>query len=97
MISLFNDVRIAAELPTLGFLNLWLYAQVFKCLSDIVEGSNPGWCTNRFTAVKGWDPFTGLGMHNFRFVKDLSLNGTTVGNLAYNSVRALIPELLQIC
>ena len=80
MISLLNDARMDAGLPTLGFLNPWLYAQGFEGLNDIVGGSNPGCGTNGFTAVKGWDPVTGLGTPNFGLLKDLVLNGTTAGN-----------------
>jgi len=77
VVSLLNDARIAAGLPSLGFLNPWLYAKGFNGLNDIVGGNNPGCGTDGFTAVKGWDPVTGLGTPNFGLLKDLVLNGTT--------------------
>ena len=33
--------------------------------NDITNGTNPGCGTVGFTAVKGWDPVTGLGTINF--------------------------------
>ena len=71
-----NDARIAAGLPSLGFLNPWLYKKGFKGLNDIIGGNNPGCGTSGFTAVKGWDPVTGLGTPNFGLLKDLALSGT---------------------
>ena len=79
MVSLLNDARIAAGLPSLGFLNPWLYAKGFKGLNDIVAGKNPGCGTNGFEAVKGWDPITGLGTPNFGLLKDLVLDSTVRG------------------
>ena len=79
VVSLLNDVRIAAGLPTLGFLNPWLYAEGFKGLNDIVNGSNPGCGTDGFKAVEGWDPITGLGTPNFGQLKDLVLSDTLRG------------------
>jgi len=77
VISLLNDARIAAKLPSLGFLNPWLYTKGLNGLNDIVGGKNPGCGTGGFTAVKGWDPVTGLGTPNFGLLKDLVLDGTT--------------------
>lgn len=82
VISLLNDARIAAKLPTLGFLNPWLYSQGYKGLNDIVTGSNPGCGTPGFQAVSGWDPVTGLGTPNFGLLKDLTLNPATAGGSA---------------
>ena len=80
VVSLLNDGRIAAGLPTLGFLNPWLYSEGCKGLNDIVGGTNPGCGTGGFEAVKGWDPVTGLGTPNFGLLKDLVLNTTAMGN-----------------
>ena len=77
MVSLLNDVRIAAGLPSLGFLNPWLYTNGFNGLNDIVGGNNPGCGTEGFTAGKGWDPVTGLGTPNFGLLKGLVVNATT--------------------
>ena len=74
MISLINDALLAANRPSLGFLNPWLYSKGYKGLNDIVGGNNPGCETRGFTAVKGWDPVTGLGTPNFGLLKDLALS-----------------------
>ena len=79
MVSLLNDARIAAGLPSLGFLNPWLYSQGYKGLNDITSGNNPGCGTQGFQAVNGWDPVTGLGTPNFGLLKDLVLGPTVAG------------------
>jgi len=80
VVSLLNDARIAAGLPSLGFLNPWLYAEGFKGLNDIVGGNNPGCGTDGFTAIKGWDPVTGFETPNFGLLKDLTLCETVNGD-----------------
>ena len=82
MVSLLNDARIAAGLPSLGFLNPWLYAQGYKGLNDIVSGNNPGCGTQGFQATKGWDPVTGLGTPDFGLLKDIALKASTAGDPA---------------
>jgi len=76
VVSLLNGARIAAGLPSLGFLSPWLYGEGFKGLNDIVGGNNP----DGFKAVKGWDPVTGLGTPNFGLLKDLALCETADGD-----------------
>ncbi|KAH9051041.1 subtilisin-like protein [Lactarius vividus] len=66
IISLLNDWLILTGHEPLGFLNPWLYGRGSRGLTDITEGSNPGCNTDRFPAVVGWDPVTGLGTPNFR-------------------------------
>ncbi|KAJ5524484.1 hypothetical protein N7494_011134 [Penicillium frequentans] len=44
IIGLLNDARLRAGKPALGFLNPWLYAEGYKALNDIVDGSSYG-CT----------------------------------------------------
>ena len=80
MISLLNDALITAKHPPLGFLNPWLYSGGYKGLNDIVGGNNPGCGTPGFTAIKGWDPVTGLGTPNFGLLKDLVLGATKKGD-----------------
>ena len=65
MISLINGERLKAGKTPVGFINPVLYAhpEVFE---DIVEGTNPGCGTQGFSAVKGWDPVTGLGAPNYK-------------------------------
>jgi tripeptidyl-peptidase-1 len=65
MIALINGERLKAGKGTVGFVNPVLYAhpEVFQ---DVVEGKNPGCGTDGFSAVKGWDPVTGLGAPNYK-------------------------------
>ncbi|KAK5693413.1 hypothetical protein LTR97_009982 [Elasticomyces elasticus] len=60
VVTLINQQRTIAGKGPVGFLNPVLYANPWA-LNDITNGSNPGCGTNGFTAVKGWDPVTGLG------------------------------------
>jgi tripeptidyl-peptidase-1 len=55
-----NEERLAAGMPTVGFVNPMLYAHP-EAFRDITEGNNPGCSTDGFTALEGWDPVTGLG------------------------------------
>ncbi|KAF8275010.1 peptidase S8/S53 domain-containing protein [Lactarius quietus] len=67
IVALLNDWRISNNLPTLGFLNPWLYGEGFKSLTDVTLGSNEG-CNTKglgFPALEGWDPVTGIGTPNF--------------------------------
>ncbi|KAJ0426609.1 subtilisin-like protein [Aspergillus carlsbadensis] len=60
MLTRVNEERLAAGMPTIGFVNPVLYAhpEVFR---DVSEGNNAGCGTDGFSAIKGWDPVTGLG------------------------------------
>ncbi|PSK60694.1 hypothetical protein B9Z65_844 [Elsinoe australis] len=79
IIALLNAARKTNGLPTLGFLNPWLYSNGYKALNDITLGGSTG-CTGRsiysglptskipyagWNATKGWDPVTGLGTPDF--------------------------------
>ncbi|KAF8309184.1 subtilisin-like protein [Clavulina sp. PMI_390] len=64
IVTLLNDARIALGKTPLGFLNPALYSNSY-ILNDITSGGNQGCGTPGFTAVKGWDPVTGLGTPNF--------------------------------
>lgn len=71
VIQLVNSELVAAGKAPLGFLNPWLYGTVSGTtgLTDITSGKNTG-CSGvitgaGFSAVKGWDPATGLGTPNF--------------------------------
>ena len=70
LVSLLNDVRLAAGKRSLGWLNPLLYAHADDgSFTDVVSGVNPGCAVNSalgylgtgFQASKGWDPATGLG------------------------------------
>ena len=59
-----NQLLVGGKKP-LGFLNPFLYSSGVAGLTDIAAGSSEG-CADKaggvgFTAVKGWDPVTGLG------------------------------------
>ncbi|TVY45567.1 Aorsin [Lachnellula occidentalis] len=60
IINLINEERLAAGKSVVGFINPTLY-QNPDAFTDITTGSNPGCGTDGFSAVKGWDPVTGLG------------------------------------
>lgn len=92
IITLLNDVRLNAGLPTLGFLNPLLYGLQNITnpagnyngtgLNDVTIGSNPGCATSGFPAAPGWDAVTGLGTPNFVvLVQQLTLNVTSQGFL----------------
>ncbi|KAI9444513.1 peptidase S8/S53 domain-containing protein [Lactarius indigo] len=64
--SLLNDFLISHGKPPLGFVNPLIYTSTSaSAFNDIKSGSNPGCGTQGFSAVKGWDPVTGLGTPDF--------------------------------
>ncbi len=79
IITLINEKRLAAGKSTVGFINPTLYKNphaftdvsylllwyILSLTRQITTGSNPGCNTNGFSAVKGWDPVTGLGTPKF--------------------------------
>ncbi|KAI0130437.1 peptidase S8/S53 domain-containing protein [Xylariales sp. AK1849] len=68
VIQLVNSNRVAAGKKPLGFLNPWLYGNATAALTDITSGSIGGCAAISgagFTAIKGWDPATGLGSPNY--------------------------------
>ncbi|THH19894.1 hypothetical protein EW146_g1336 [Bondarzewia mesenterica] len=75
VVSLLNDARVSAGLPTLGFLNPLLYSKGMKGLNDITVGNSTGCGTSGFNASEGWDPVTGLGTPNFGKLKDIVMAG----------------------
>lgn len=75
-IAKLNDIRFHNNKPALGFLNPFLYqtaAKFPKSFNDITEGNNGsgGGAGTGFTAVKGWDPVTGLGSLNYGNLADV--------------------------
>ena len=64
VVNRLNEERLNANKKPLGFLNPSLYKNP-SMLNDITNGSNPGCGTKGFSAVKGWDPATGLGTPNY--------------------------------
>jgi tripeptidyl-peptidase-1 len=73
LITLINEKRLAAGKSTVGFLNPTLYSNT-DVLTDITSGTNQGCGTKGFTAVKGWDPVTGLGTPNYPKMLDLFMS-----------------------
>lgn len=82
--TLLNDVRLAAGLKPLGFLNPFLYSTLHKGFHDVTNGSNPG-CSELggqpgqglgFPAKKGWDSPSGWGTPDFTVLKSLVVNTT---------------------
>lgn len=61
-----NGLRLAAGKKALGFLNPFIYKNG-AAFNDVTSGCNSGGSskTNCFTAVKGWDPATGMGTPNY--------------------------------
>ncbi|EIM82805.1 uncharacterized protein STEHIDRAFT_149190 [Stereum hirsutum FP-91666 SS1] len=74
IIALINDARIAAGKGPVGFINPAIYSTDFAgAFHDITNGTNQGCGTVGFTAVKGWDPVTGVGTPNMTALMPLFL------------------------
>ncbi|KAJ6575874.1 peptidase S8/S53 domain-containing protein [Mycena sp. CBHHK59/15] len=66
ILTLVNDARLNAGKSPIGFINPTIYSSAFaSAFNDVTNGNNPGCGTQGFSAVKGWDPVTGLGTPNF--------------------------------
>lgn len=63
--SRINEERARIGKGPVGFVNPTLYAHP-EVLKDITEGGNQGCNTPGFTAVRGWDPVTGLGTPDYK-------------------------------
>ena len=61
-----NDVRLAAGLPSLGWLNPFIYENG-QCFNDVNDGSMNNCIkgTEGFATMDGWDPATGWGTPNY--------------------------------
>ena len=70
IVNLINEERIAAGKGPVGFINPVLYANP-GAMNDITNGTNPGCNTTGFSAVKGWDPVTGLGTPSYPRMLDV--------------------------
>mmetsp|Transcript_32688 Transcript_32688/g.63772 ORF Transcript_32688/g.63772 Transcript_32688/m.63772 type:complete len:225 (-) Transcript_32688:198-872(-) len=73
VVSLLNDVRLAAGKPTLGFLNPLFYKNA-PAFMDITHGSNEvgeNCGPKGFSASKGWDPVTGLGTPDYKKLSEI--------------------------
>jgi tripeptidyl-peptidase-1 len=102
IVTLLNDAQIAAGKPPLGFLNPMLYSIGVNGLNDITSGNAPGCGTQGFSAVKGWDPVTGLGTPDFGKLKTilsqaiLPLPDTLGGLLSALAVLLGLPINIQL-
>ncbi|KAF7334234.1 Subtilisin-like protein [Mycena sanguinolenta] len=66
MLTMINDARLFVGKSPIGFINPMIYSPGFQgAFNDITKGTNPGCGTDGFSAVKGFDPVTGLGTPNF--------------------------------
>ncbi|UKZ75048.1 hypothetical protein TrVFT333_002720 [Trichoderma virens FT-333] len=79
LIALLNDHRYKNGLPSMGFLNPWIYSIGSHAFTDITESKSLG-CSGRsviglespvipnagWDAVPGWDPVTGWGAGQIR-------------------------------
>jgi len=87
MVTLWNDLRLAYNYPSLGFINPFLYSiakSTPEAFHDITTGDNACGvgdsienilcCTYSFHAQPGWDATTGLGSPNFDVIANLVLN-----------------------
>lgn len=81
-----NSIRLSKGMPSLGFLNPWIYSKGHYGLTDIVNGGSNG-CTGKdeysglatpivpyasWNATPGWDPVTGYGTPIFPKLVDLA-------------------------
>lgn len=73
VITLINQQRTLHGKGPVGFIYPTLYENPWV-LNDIKNGSNPNCYSSGFTAVKGWDPITGLGTPNYPRMLELFLS-----------------------
>lgn len=91
VVALLNAARLEKGLPSLGFLNPFLYQKGVQGLNDVTTGGSSG-CSGydiysglktpkvpnaSWKAVKGWDPVTGLGTPDFSKLLSLVTGNTT--------------------
>eukprot|EP01096_Ripella_sp_DP13-Kostka_P009456 TRINITY_DN3635_c0_g1_i1.p1 TRINITY_DN3635_c0_g1~~TRINITY_DN3635_c0_g1_i1.p1 ORF type:complete len:554 (+),score=287.94 TRINITY_DN3635_c0_g1_i1:13-1674(+) len=79
ILSMINSLRLAKNLPTLGWVQPFLYQawasnpQAFQDITDC-QKQMTGCCPYSFTTVAGWDPVTGLGTPNFGVLASIALD-----------------------
>ena len=79
VISLLNEARFAAGLPSMGWAHPFLYQaweeRAEAAFGDIVLGNNQyGCCSQGFDAEKGYDTISGLGVPQFATLLELALS-----------------------
>jgi len=88
LISLLNDARLNAGLPSMGFINPFLYSarrNNTAAFYDVTVGNNndgdiqprcsiyPDTCPYGFQTAPGWDPVSGLGTPNYPILLAMAL------------------------
>jgi len=81
IIALLSDFLMTEGKAPLGFLNPWLYGDARFGFTDITSGNNPGCGTEGFTAVRGWDPVTGLGTPDFIELLEILFGTRVLGHV----------------
>eukprot|EP00698_Gefionella_okellyi_P018198 TRINITY_DN5430_c0_g1_i4.p1 TRINITY_DN5430_c0_g1~~TRINITY_DN5430_c0_g1_i4.p1 ORF type:complete len:623 (+),score=100.58 TRINITY_DN5430_c0_g1_i4:108-1976(+) len=74
LVTYLNDVRMQRGLPSVGFVNSFLYTLPDHAFIDVEEGNNASCfldftqcpCEVGFSASAGWDPLTGKGEVDFQ-------------------------------
>ena len=66
--ALLNGIRLGAGKPALGWLNPFIY-QNAAAFHDVTHGMNNASNKYGFTAIKGWDPASGVGTPNLAALK----------------------------
>ncbi|KAL6700778.1 peptidase S8/S53 domain-containing protein [Trichoderma pleuroticola] len=69
LITRINSFRLNAGKKPVGFINPVLY-QHPEAFNDVTVGHSFGCNTDGFSAVKGWDPITGLGTPDYPKLKE---------------------------
>lgn len=82
IISLLNEARLNQNMPPMGYLNPWMYANK-AAFTDITEGDNyigqGALLPFGFNCTEGWDPVTGLGTPRFeQMLKSALSNGSSM-------------------
>lgn len=85
MVSLLNEERLARGMPSMGYLNPWLY-QNPDMFNDVTVGTNDvlgggaGPILYGYNCTNGWDPVTGLGTPNFTKMLDSAVGSGITTN-----------------
>ena len=86
MVAMINSLRINAGLPTMGFIQPFLYqawASSAEAFIDITTNQPQarGCCISRFGCTVGYDAMSGLGVPNFSVLSKLALSSSFISNL----------------
>ena len=74
IVSLLNELRLAAGKPTMGWILPFLYqAGENGGFHDVTQGNNGYKTCGGFNCTDGWDPMTGLGTPIFGELAKLAM------------------------